>query len=460
MNLQSLLEENRAFFRSGTTTPAGFRREQLKQLRRLLVEREGALLEALHADLGKPPKEAYVSEIGPVLLEIDRGVRNVRRWTRPIRRRAPLGLHPARCFQVPQPLGVVLIIGPWNYPLQLMLIPLVSAMAAGNCAWLKPSELAPHVASVLTRLLGEAFDPRYIRVTGGDRTVAEELLRLPFDHVFFTGSTAVGRKVMQAAAAHPAPVTLELGGKSPCILCADAPLRTATRRILWGKFLNAGQTCVAPDFLLVHASIRQSFLDAAAATLREFYTDTPRTSPDYGRIVNRRHFDRLLRLLQAGTPVCGGETDRESLYIAPTILTGITWEDPVMQEEIFGPILPVLTFERMDEVLDSLRTRPKPLALYLFTRDRAVQRRVLLDSYSGAVAINDTVNHANAGDLPFGGVGASGMGAYHGKAGFETFTHFKGVLRRSAAFDPGFQYPPIRVSLDALRRFSRMLFRG
>ena len=364
---------------------------------------------------------------------------------------------PARGWVQPEPFGVALILGPWNYPLQLLLTPLASAIAAGNGVVLKPSELAPHTAEAIAELIRNNFADEFVAVVNGGAEVAEALLRERFDTIFFTGSTRVGQAVMTAAARHLTPVSLELGGKCPTLVCADAPVELAARRIAWGKFLNAGQTCVAPDFVLVDRRVREPFVAALQKSLREFYGTDPQRSEDYGRIVNARHFERLTNYLRDGRVVHGGETDAPDLFIAPTILTEVSPNAPVMQEEIFGPILPVLEFDRLDDVLTALRERPTPLALYLFTRDRATEARVLAEARSGGVCVNDVVSHMIGTGLPFGGLGASGMGAYHGRAGFDAFTHQRAVLRRSVRFDTPFRYPPPKLSLTALQRAFRFL---
>ncbi|MCS7337913.1 MAG: aldehyde dehydrogenase family protein [Verrucomicrobiae bacterium] len=458
MSFASLVQRQRAFFQSGATRPLEFRAAQLRRLHDALVENESGLLDAVRADLRKPPHEAYLSEIAFVLSEIRFAQRHLRRWSKPQRRRVPWMALPGQGFVLPEPYGVALIIGPWNYPLQLVLAPLVGAIAAGNCAVLKPSEFAPHTAAAIAKLVRENFAEDYIAVVEGDRGVAEALLRERFDKIFFTGSANVGRAVMAAAAEHLTPVTLELGGKCPCIVCADAPLGVTARRIVWGKFMNAGQTCVAPDFVLVERRISGGLLSALKQALREFYGDDPRRSPDYGRIVNRRHFDRLVGYLGQGRIVHGGQHDSGELYIAPTILTDVPPDAPVMHEEIFGPILPVREFDTLDDAIAMLRAGPTPLALYLFTNDRATQARVLAETRSGGVCINDTVLHILGKQLPFGGLGDSGMGTYHGKATFDAFTHYRSVLRRAFWFDVRLRYPPVRISLANLKLAARFLF--
>ncbi len=451
MDCAPLIARQRQFFLTGATRPQAYRQDQLRRLQTAIESQEAALLDALCADLRKPPQEAYTSEIGFVLSDIRHALKHLPAWMKPQRRRLPLLAWPGRAAVHPEPFGVALIIGPWNYPFQLLFSPLVGAIAAGNCAVLKPSEFAPHTAAVITQLIADTFPPEYLAVVEGDRQVAEALLREKFDTIFFTGSTTVGRAVMAAAAKHLTPVTLELGGKSPVIVCADAPLDVTARRIAWGKFMNAGQTCVAPDFVLVDRRIRQSLVDALHRAVREFYGDDPQQSPDYGRIINRRHFDRLSAFVPG---------DATGLYIPPMILTDVAWDAPVMEEEIFGPILPVLDFDALDEVLAKLRDRPTPLALYLFTNDRATQERVVAGTRSGGVCINDTVVHITGKELPFGGLGESGLGAYHGKASFDCFSHRRSVVRRATLLDFRFRYPPPKLSLARLRKLYRWLADG
>lgn len=457
MDFAATIQRQRVFFQSGATRSLEFRCAQLGKLHDALVTHEAALLSALHADLRKSPHEAYASELGLVLGELRHALRHLPAWMKPRRRGTPLFAWPACGFIRPEPYGVALIIGPWNYPLQLLLSPLVGAMAAGNCAVLKPSEFAPHTAAVMARLMGATFPQDYIAVVQGDQGVGEALLREKFDTIFFTGSTSVGRAVMAAAARHLTPMTLELGGKCPCIVCADVPLEVTARRIAWGKFMNAGQTCVAPDFVLVERGVRDDFLQTLKQVVREFYGEAPQQSPDYGRIINRKHFDRLTGYLNCGQIVYGGQQDAGDLYLAPTILTDVSADTPVMQEEIFGPILPMLEFERLEDALALLRNRPTPLALYLFTKNRAIQECVLAGCRSGGVCLNDTVTHMVGKDLPFGGLGESGLGAYHGQASFDCFTHYQSVLRRSFMFDSKLRYPPPRVTLATLKHALRFM---
>ena len=457
MTADSWLTQAHAFRDKGAARALSFRRTQLHILAAAIESSEGDILDALQLDLGKPGVEAYASEIGFVLADIRYALKHLHEWATPQRRPTPLWLQPASSRLHPEPYGVVLIIGPWNYPFALTLSPLVSAMAAGNGACVKPSEYAPHVSGVITRLLRDHFAPDYITAAEADATRAQELVGQPFDKIFFTGSTAVGRRVLAAAAPNLTPVTLELGGKSPCIICADADLRVAARRIVRGKFLNAGQTCVAPDHVWVQQEVMKPWLEHLTRTLLEFYGPDPKQSPDYGRIINLPHLNRLATYLTQGHLECGGVYDPADRYFAPTVLTAVSLNAPIMQEEIFGPVLPVLPFEKLDEVISHLRSRPRPLALYAFTGDGAIRDRLLAETSSGGVCFNDTLSHILSRNLPFGGIGASGMGAYHGKAGFDTFTHYRSVLTRSSRFDPGLTYPPSRISLTALKWFQRFL---
>jgi aldehyde dehydrogenase (NAD+) len=459
MTADPWLAQAQAFRNQGAARSPTYRREQLRILAAAIESREGDILDALQQDLGKPRIEAYASEIGFVLADIRYALKHLDDWASPQRRRTPFWLKPATSRIHPEPYGVVLIIGPWNYPFALTLSPLVSAMAAGNGACVKPSEYAPHVSGVITRLLRDHFQPDYITAVEGDAIRAWKLVSQPFDKIFFTGSTAVGRLVLEAAAPNLTPVTLELGGKSPCIICSDADLQVAARRIVRGKFINAGQTCVAPDHVWIQSELLQPWLQHVTRTLREFYGPDPQHSPDYGRIVSLPHLKRLTAFLEQGRIACGGHYDESDRYLAPTVLTAVSPTAPVMQEEIFGPILPVLPFEKLDDVIGHLRRRPRPLALYAFTDERATQERLLAETASGGVCFNDTLSHILNRDLPFGGLGQSGMGAYHGKAGFDTFTHYRSVMTRSPRLDPRLSYPPNRLSLTALKRFQR-LFMG
>lgn len=442
--ISAALEQQRAFFALGQTKPVEFRLAQLAKLKQAIIDRQSDIVAAVKADLGRPEFEAYF-EIAAIS-EINLAIKKLTSWMKPKRVKSTLENFPSSAWIQPDPLGVVLIIGPWNYPFQLMILPLVGAIAAGNCAILKPSEHAPHTAKVVADLIADTFDPSYINVFAGDASVSQQLLAEKFDHIFFTGGTAIGRIVMAAAAKHLTPVTLELGGKSPCIVDADINLDHAAKRIAWGKFINAGQTCIAPDYLLIDQTIKAAFLEKLTAAIHELFGDDPSQSRDFSRIINQRQFDRLTALLNSGTTLVGGETDSRTRYIAPTLLDNLTWDSPVMQDEIFGPILPVLTYDQFDQALAQINARPKPLALYLFSRDRAKQQQVLTQTSSGGVCLNDTVLHVGVPDLPFGGVGQSGMGSYHGRATFDTFSHYKSVLKKTFWFDLDWRYAPYKPS--------------
>lgn len=459
MALAVSIEAMREPIDRGMSRPLAWRLDQLDRLTGLLSNHEAEVLEALATDLGKAPLEATF-ELVAIRQEIAHTRRKLRRWMAPQAVAIELALKPARAFLQAEPLGCVLIIGPWNYPFQLALLPLVSALAAGNAAVVKPSEHAPQTAALLARLLPLAFPPEVVQVVVGDGAVAAQLLEQRFDHIFFTGGSRVGRLVMAAAAKHLTPVSLELGGKSPAIVLGDANLTVTARRLVWGKGLNAGQTCVAPDHLLVVPELRAPLIQAMAAEITSFYGDDPLTSPDLGAIVNQAQFDRLEGLLAGakarGQVLAGGRSDRATLRIEPTLVAvdGVEVDgvdDPLMQEEIFGPILPVISIAGLEAGLQQVRSRPKPLALYLFSNDKTAQRRTLETTSSGSVCFNDVVMQAGAAALPFGGVGESGLGSYHGKAGFLTFSHQRSVLERPFWLDLPFRYPPYKGKLGLVK---------
>ncbi len=446
-SIPSLVDSLRISFAAGVIRDLDSRRTQLHQLRRMLVEQEAPIMAALSADLGKPPMEAYAAEIGVVLAEIDHALKQLSKWCAPTKVKVGLAFKPGSAEIVPDPLGVVLIIAPWNYPMQLLVAPLVAALAAGNTVVLKPSEVAPKTAAAMAELVPLYLDQRVVQVVTGGVVETTALLEERFDYIFYTGSGTVGRVVMAAAAKHLTPVTLELGGKSPVIIAADANIDVAARRIAWGKFLNAGQTCVAPDYVLIDETIENKFTSALLKALTDFYGADVSASPDYARIVNERHWDRLKGLIDAGgfdALVCGGHGDRASRYLEPTVLAGVKPDAAVMQSEIFGPILPVIAVSDVDEAIRFVNDRDKPLALYVFTQSNGVVDRILARTSAGGVLVNHTVLHVGVTELPFGGVGESGMGAYHGKAGFDTFTHGKSVLRKPTKPDPSILYPPYK----------------
>ena len=447
----ALVARQRAFFRSGRTRALGFRREQLRALRAIVVDAEPALFEALRADLGKPPFESYGGETAIVRREIGHALRHLAAWARPTRVPTILAHWPGRSEVRHEPHGVVLVLSPWNYPVQLSLGPLVGALAAGNCAILKPSPMAPATSRLLAELVARHFDPAVVTVVEGGVEPAEQLLAERLDYIFFTGGAKVGRRIMEAAARNLTPLTLELGGKCPCIVDADVDLDVAARRIAWGKFFNAGQSCVAVDYLLVDRRIRAALVERLAATVREFYGEDPARSPDLARIVDDRNVERLAGLLGAGRIVVGGGLDRGSRFVAPTIIDGVLPGDPLMEEEIFGPILPVLEYGDLSEAIAFVNGRPAPLALYLFSRDVGLQERVLRET-SAAGCVNDVMLQETTVHLPFGGSGESGMGGYHGKASFEAFSRRRGVLVKGFGFDVKVRYPPYAGKLGWFRR--------
>ncbi len=446
-----MVRRQREFFASGATRDVSFRLEQLTKLEAALRTHEGEILGALLSDLNKPPAEAYSSEVGFLFADIGFAKRHIKRWAKPRRVKNPLIYKYAKSYVYPEPYGVALIIAPWNYPIQLLLSPLVGAIAAGDTAVLKPSEISEHTSRVITRIIGETFDPAYIACVEGGPEIGSALLKEKFDYIFYTGSTAIGRVVMEAAAKGPTPVTLELGGKSPCIVEDDVELDQTARRIVWGKYYNAGQTCIAPDYLLVNRKIEDRLLSRIRETITEFYGDDPHRSPDYGRIINDRHFSRLMGLMKGGRVLVGGQTRKDERYIAPTILEKVSPDHPVMKEEIFGPVLPIIEYDTLQEAIDFVRARPRPLSLYFFSRSKAKQNKVLRETLSGGVGINDTLIHITSPYLPFGGNGASGMGSYHGRASFDTFTHYKSVLKQTFLFDLKPRYLPYRMPLGFYR---------
>jgi aldehyde dehydrogenase (NAD+) len=443
----------RASFDSGKTRPEKWRRQQLYQLITMIEENESAINEALHADLGKSGFEARMTETGTVLAEIEHTLSKLKSWMRPTKVSTPLSNQPGHSKVVHEPLGVVLIMAPWNYPFNLTLTPLIGAIAAGNCAALKPSEVSAHTSALLARLIPAYLDSDAFAVFEGGPDISTELLEQRFDHIFFTGSEKIGRIVMTAAARHLTPVTLELGGKSPCIIAADSDLELAARRVAWGKYLNAGQTCIAPDYVMIDETVADAFVGHMREAIRKFFGTDPKASPDYPRLINERHFDRVCELVSGGSIVIGGETDRETRYIAPTVLTGVATEAEVMREEIFGPVLPVMTYTSLADAISFITSRPKPLALYVFAKSGEIQNEVIARTSSGGACINDVVMHLAVPDLPFGGVGASGMGAYHGRASFDTFSHARAVLTKSEHLDVPLRYPPFsETKLRLLKR--------
>ncbi|MGD8196174.1 aldehyde dehydrogenase family protein [Herbiconiux sp. P18] len=443
----------RSGFDSGITRSLAWRTDQLRALKRLIVEHSAELEDALFLDLGKNPTEAVLTELNVVTAEIDHTLAHLRRWLRPRRVGVPLGLAPASASTMLEPLGVVLVIAPWNYPVQLLLAPVVGALAAGNAVLMKPSELAPATSALVARLVPQYLDDRAVAVVEGGVDVTTGLLEERFDHIFYTGNGTVGRIVMTAAAKHLTPVTLELGGKSPVYLDDTVDLAAAARRIAWGKFMNAGQTCVAPDYLLATPEVAAALTPHLVDAIAELYDGDPRSSSSYGRIVNDKQYGRLKGLLGSGRVVVGGRSDDRTRYLAPTVLADVPRDSPVMQQEIFGPILPVVTVSGLDDAIAFIRAGEKPLALYAFTSSKSAAKRILTETSSGAVGFGVPVAHLTVAGLPFGGVGESGMGSYHGRRSIETFSHEKAVLAKPLAPDTlKLVYPPFTARKDGFIR--------
>ncbi|WNG36778.1 aldehyde dehydrogenase family protein [Archangium violaceum] len=453
LDTKMLVEKQRAYFETRVTLPLQWRREQLQALDRAARKYEAEILAALKADLAKSPEEAYLTEVGNIYGEIKNALKNVKAWMEPRRGSAPLIIQPARAYQYADPLGVTLIISPWNYPYQLSMAPLIGALAAGCTAVLKPSELSPATSGVLRRMLGEAFPSEVVSVVEGGAETSQALLAERWDLIFFTGGTQVGRVVAEAAARHLTPTVLELGGKSPCIVDRSADLEVTARRIAWGKYVNAGQTCVAPDYVLIPPELKGRFIDLVQKAVRSFYGADAHTSGDYGRIVSHRHFERISALAADGQIAFGGERDAPSRYFAPTVITDAPLSSPLMQEEIFGPLLPLVDCPSIDDAIRFVRARPKPLALYSFARDAAVNERVLTETSSGGAVANDVCVHFAVEGLPFGGVGESGLGGYHGQASFDAFSHKKSVVKRPFALDMKLRYPPYGGKFGLFKRF-------
>ncbi|MGV7929095.1 MAG: aldehyde dehydrogenase [Spirochaetota bacterium] len=447
------VESQREYFLSRATVDVGFRIEMLTRLKKAILKYERKLNESLKKDLNKSPFEAYVTEIGFVLEEISYHIRHLKEWARPTRIRTDLVNFHARSYILHEPYGVVLIMSPWNYPFQLLADPLVGAISAGNCVVLKPANYSEHTSETIIEMISETFDPRYIRIFGGGRDVIQRMLDVRYDFIFFTGGPHLGRIVMEKASRFLTPLALELGGKSPCIVEDDADLDVAARRITHGKLLNAGQTCIAPDYFLLHSKIRKEMIEKIKRCVIRSYGEDPQQSPDYGRIINRNQFEKLAGLIGTGNVVFGGRVDERDRYIAPTILDGVKPSDPIMQEEIFGPIFPIMEYNDLDEVASFINGREKPLAFYFFTSSRKKEKRLLAMTSSGGGCVNDTMLHLTNPRMPFGGVGNSGMGRYHGKFSFDTFSHHRSILAKSTWIDMPLRYPPYGNKLRLAKLF-------
>ena len=447
------LIQMRRYFESGVTKPYAFRKEQLKKLQVAVKKYEGELHEALYQDLKKSPEECWVTETGFLLSEISYTLKHLKSWMQPEFVSTNLLNMPSKSFVLQEPLGIVLIISPWNYPFQLLMTPLAGAMAAGNCVVLKSSEFAPETSAVMKRMIEESFDRNYIQFVEGDgaAVIPEMMNNFTFDHVFYTGSTAVGKIIYKMAAERLVPVTLELGGKSPCIVEEDANIQVAARRIAMAKFSNAGQMCVAPDYVLVHQSKKDELIEAFKKTLPVFFGADASASYEYGKIINEKQFDRLTGYLLQGKIVCGGNSDRSKLYIEPTIIDDVSLNTAIMKEEIFGPILPIISFKNSEEAKTIITNNPNPLAFYVFTSSKAKEQHWLTSVAFGGGCVNNTALHLTNHNLPFGGRGFSGSGQYHGRYSFETFSHKKAVMKTPTWFDPALKYPPFKGKLGLFK---------
>ncbi|PGT04775.1 aldehyde dehydrogenase [Bacillus cereus] len=452
MSISSIVNKQKEYFYKGHTRNVETRKNNLQKLYEGIQRFEDEIFQALKLDLNKSVHESFTTEIGYVLKEISFQLKHISSWSKPKRVRTALTHFGSKGKVVPEPYGVTLIIAPWNYPFQLAIAPLVGALATGNTVVLKPSELTPNVSKVLRRMLGELFPEELVSVVEGGVKESTALLKEPFDYIFFTGSVGVGKVVMEAAAKKLTPLTLELGGKSPCIVHKDAKIDVTARRIVWGKFLNAGQTCVAPDYMYVHSSVKEQLIEALRHEIAEQYGKDALQNDNYVRIVSERHFERLCTFLQDGKPVIGGDYKKETLQIEPTVLTNVTWESAVMEDEIFGPILPIIEYDKIEEVIETIQQHPKPLALYVFSEDRKVQEKVTSNISYGGGCINDVVYHLATPYLPFGGVGSSGLGSYHGEESFRTFSHYKSILAQSTAFDMKIRYSSTKSALKFIRK--------
>lgn len=442
--IASLLDKQREYYKSGVTVPVNFRIEQLKKLYAAIKKYENEILQALHTDLGKSDYESFMCEIGLVLSEITYMIRHTKKFAKRKTVFTPITNFHAHCFKQPVPYGNTLIMSPWNYPFLLTVDPLADAIAAGNTAVVKPSAYSPATSAIISKIISECFDAEYIAVITGGRAENAALLEQKFDFVFFTGSQAVGKEVLRHTAEHLTPAVLELGGKSPCIVDKSANIALAAKRIVFGKFLNCGQTCVAPDYILCESSVKDKFINEVASQIKIQYGDNPLKNKDYGRIINQKHFERLCGLIDKNKVIIGGETDCGSNRIAPTVMDNVTENDAVMGEEIFGPIMPILTFDDFDKMVNDLKDKDKPLALYLFSSDKGQIKRITTELSYGGGCINDVVVHLSTSEMGFGGVGQSGMGSYHGKDGFDAFSHYKSIMDKKTWLDLPMRYQPYK----------------
>jgi aldehyde dehydrogenase (NAD+) len=450
----AMLGQLREFFESGATRSFSFRQEQLRKLRQAILKHEQDLYDALFNDLKKSPEEVWATETGLVIAELNAALKHLHSWMKPARVRTNLLNLPSSSRVIKEPLGVVLIIGPWNYPFQLLINPLIGAIAAGNCVVLKPSEFAPATDEVMKTIIGETFPPAYISYVQGDgaKVIPDMMNNFSFDHIFYTGSTAVGKIIYKMAAERLVPVTLELGGKSPCLVESDANIKVAARRIAMTKFSNAGQMCVAPDYVLVHTAVQEQLVTSLKESISRFFSEKPEESYSYGKIINARQFDRIAGYLTQGTIASGGRTDRNNLFIEPTLLTNVTMDSPIMREEIFGPVLPIIPFSSKEEALKIIRQNPNPLSFYIYTSSTKKEKDWLESVPAGGSCVNNSSWHLTNHHLPFGGRGFSGTGNYHGKYSFDTFSHTRAVMKTPTWFDPNIKYPPFKGKLKLFKR--------
>lgn len=453
MNIEETVQRQREFFNSDKTKDVSFRIQQLKNLQQWIRNNDDKIAAALKSDLNKAPFEAYATETGLTLEEIKFQLKHVKKWSKPKRVKTPITQFKSKSKIYSEPYGVTLIMSPWNYPFQLAVVPLVCAIAAGNTAVVKPSAYSPATSELLKQMADELFDPSYVAVITGGREQNADLLKRKFDFIFFTGSVNVGKTVMQSASANLTPVCLELGGKSPCIVDKSAKIPVAAKRIVWGKFLNAGQTCVAPDYLLVHKDVKDALVAEMEKVVKEFYGDNALTNDDFPKIINKKHFDRVKGLID-GKVLFGGNYDENTLKIQPTLIEA-DWQSKAMGEEIFGPVFPLITYENIDEIISLLKEKPHPLALYVFTEDKSISDKVIRSLQYGGGCVNDTIIHLATSHMPFGGAGDSGMGGYHGKFGFDTFSHRKSVVDKSTALDIKLRYPPYKNQLNLLKKIQK-----
>lgn len=442
ITIPDIIGKLRNTFNNGKTRSVQWRIQQLQQVKKMTLDNEAKIRAALEADLGKCKQEAWLAEISYISGEVDHTIKHLRKWMKPRKVGTPMVAMPGKSYIQPDPLGVVMIMGAWNYPWQLVLAPYVAALSAGNCAILKPSELAENTSSLMAELVPKYLDGDAVAVVEGGIEESTELLKQKFDHILYTGGETVGKIVMRAASEHLTPVTLELGGKSPCIIDKNANIAVSAARVAWCKWMNAGQTCVAPDYVLVHESVKEQFVTALKGKITDFYSSNVSSSPDYGRIINERHWARIMSLLEGQNVIFGGQGDQTTRFIEPTLVMKPDANSALMQQEIFGPVLPILTYKSEEEAIKFVNDRPKPLAMYVFSKDKAMTSNVLNLTSAGNVCINDGMMFMTNQDLPFGGVGTSGMGSYCGKAGFDTFSHLKAVMERSLALDVDIRYPP------------------